>query len=85
MDFREAVNFAYSLWVKDLINFEVSPSAARTAIDDKIQEIADVFAGRDRHLKAVPDRETWGSTPVDIQSQLAMQQMAEKNMARKRK
>lgn len=82
MDFREAVNFAYSLWVKDLVNFEVSPSVARNAVDDKIEEITDVFAGRDKHLRAVPDRETWGSTPEDIQSQLKMEALATKAMSK---
>lgn len=86
MEFREVVNFAYSLWVKDLVNFEVSPFEARKHIDAKIEEVADLLAGRDRlHLRPVPDRETWGSSPEDIAAQQQMEAMAAKAMAKKRK
>lgn len=79
MEFGDLLDVVYTLWIQDFSAFEYSPKDVRKRIDEALD------GESEPHLRAVPDRETWGSTPEDIQAQLAMQNLAEKNMARKKK
>lgn len=78
MELGDLLDVVYTLWIQDFSAFEYSPKDVRKRIDEALD------GESEPHLRAVPDRETWGSTPEDIQSQLAMQALVEKRESKKR-
>jgi hypothetical protein len=51
----------------------------------EIQKIIDeALEGDEPYLKAVPDRETWGSTPEDIAAQQKMEALAQKERTKRK-
>lgn len=78
MELGDICDVVYALWIQDYSALEHNPKDVRAKIDEVLNESY-------THLSAVPDRETWGTTPEDIQSQLAMQNLAEKSVVRKQK
>lgn len=77
MELGDLLDVVYTLWIQDFSAFEYSPKDVRKRIDEALE------GESEPHLRAVPDRETWGSTPEDIAAQQRMEQMALKSMARR--
>lgn len=79
MELGDICDVVYTLWIQDYSAFEYNPKDVRKRIDEALN------GDSDPHLRAVPDRETWGTTPEDIAAQQQMEAMAAKAMAKKRK
>lgn len=78
MELGDFCDVVYTLWIQDYSAFEYSAKDVRKHIDEALK-------GDEPHLRAVPDRETWGSMPEDIRAQQQMEAMAAKAMTKKRK
>lgn len=79
MELGDLCDVVYTLWIQDFSPFEYSPKDVRKRIDEALDDESEP------RLRAVPDRETWGSTPEDIRAAQQMEAMALKSMAKKRK
>lgn len=72
MEFGDICDVVYTLWIQDYSALEYNPKDVRAKIDEVLNESY-------THLSAVPDRETWGTTPEDIAAQHRMEALALKS------